>query len=89
MATARSRQPNEDAWISLFGNVVLWPGLGTLFLRRWLLGAAQCLVALVGLVGLTSSASIRASYAAMALVVAFVWAIASSIDAFGSEEPES
>ena len=86
MTTDQSHRSNEAAWISLLGNVVLWPGAGTLFLRRWLLGAAQCLVALVGLLTLASSFTWSASYGAMALVVALVWSVASSIDAFGSDE---
>ncbi len=82
MAAARSHQTNESAWMSLFGNVVVWPGIGTLFLRRWLLGVAQCLVALFGLLLLATGTT----YGALALLAAFVWAVASSLDAFESQE---
>lgn len=37
-----------SAWLGLALNVLVWPGTGTLFLGRWLIGTAQILLALVG-----------------------------------------
>ena len=80
-----SRAPTDGAWISLFANAVVWPGVGTLFLRRWLLGGAQVLFALVGFGLALSDVPFSEAFGLGVLVGAFVWSVATALNAICSQ----
>jgi hypothetical protein len=80
-----SGTPGGNVWLSLFANAVIWPGIGTLFLRRWFLGSVQAVVSLSGLFLLFSGVPSRQVVGVCALLGAFVWALATGLNAVCSE----
>ena len=83
-----SRLSTDTAWLSLFANVLVLPGLGTLLLGRRLLGGAQLLFTLLGLWLVLSDGAFTEAFALGLLVGALVWATATAVSALSSARSE-
>ena len=71
----------NTAWLSLWANVMVVPGLGTLFLGRSFLGSSQLLLALLATWLLLSGSTSTQAFALGLSTGVLAWSVATAVTA--------
>ena len=71
----------DTAWLSLWANLAVIPGLGTLFLGRGFVGSTQLLLTLIGLWLGFSQSAFNHGLGLGLIIGSVVWAAATAVSA--------
>ena len=86
MAAAQSVVSRNTAWLSLWANLAVVPGLGTFFLGRAFVGTTQLVLALTGFWLGLSDAEFNQGLGLGLVIAAVVWAAATAVTALRSSK---